>query len=386
MRRRRVRAAAREHGARLVASRPRGARRRRDSVAHRARDADAPVSRRRHRSLRLRAHRGDGRSRRSRRSAPRACTRSAIPEQGIGFAVKVDDGAQRAQFPAVIRVLQMLDVLPATLPPRLEEFLRRPVRNTRGEVVGEIRLVCLTRRVDCASLIRRAVNDDADRRDRRDVASTRRRDALARSPVRGHHRGRARLTIRDAMSDARDAIPAVWVEELLLQTYLFAGFPRALNAMREWRRVHPEPSAVDVRRRDRRRSGGADGERPARRCTARCTSKLRENIRALHPRARRLDDHRRLRQGICRVRGSTLPRRELCIVAACAASKQDRQLHSHLHGALNVGVAAVHRRSTHADRRRIADLLGRRARAQSVRLLWARVRGEVTSGSCSSIA
>jgi L-asparaginase II len=64
----------------------------------------------------------------------------AVPELGIGFAVKVDDGAQRAQFPAVIRVLQVLDVLPSTLPPRLEEFARRPVRNTRGEVVGEIRL------------------------------------------------------------------------------------------------------------------------------------------------------------------------------------------------------------------------------------------------------
>jgi L-asparaginase II len=65
----------------------------------------------------------------------------AVPDQGIGIAVKVDDGAQRAQFPAVIRILQMLDVLPAALPPRLDEFFRRPVRNTRGEIVGEIRLV-----------------------------------------------------------------------------------------------------------------------------------------------------------------------------------------------------------------------------------------------------
>jgi L-asparaginase II len=64
-----------------------------------------------------------------------------VPELGIGIAVKVDDGAQRAQFPAVIRILQQLDVLPASLPARLEDFLRRPVRNTRGEVVGEIRLV-----------------------------------------------------------------------------------------------------------------------------------------------------------------------------------------------------------------------------------------------------
>src|SRR4051794_37407010 len=28
-----------------------------------------------------------------------------------------------------------------------------------------------------------------------------------------------------------------WVEEVVLQSYLFAGFPRALNAAREWRRV-----------------------------------------------------------------------------------------------------------------------------------------------------
>jgi len=65
----------------------------------------------------------------------------AIPELGIGFAVKVDDGAQRAQFPAVIRILQLLDVLPKDLPTRLDEFSRRAVRNTRGETVGEIRLV-----------------------------------------------------------------------------------------------------------------------------------------------------------------------------------------------------------------------------------------------------
>src|SRR5437762_12749838 len=46
----------------------------------------------------------------------------AIPEQGIGFAIKVEDGAQRAQFPAVIRVLQLFDALPRTLPERLAEF------------------------------------------------------------------------------------------------------------------------------------------------------------------------------------------------------------------------------------------------------------------------
>jgi L-asparaginase II len=65
----------------------------------------------------------------------------AIPEQGIGFAVKVEDGAMRAQFPAVIRLLQYFDALPAVLPPRLDDFARRGIRNTRGECVGAIRIV-----------------------------------------------------------------------------------------------------------------------------------------------------------------------------------------------------------------------------------------------------
>ena len=33
-----------------------------------------------------------------------------------------------------------------------------------------------------------------------------------------------------------------WVEEVILQSYLFAGFPRALNAAREWRRLAPTPT------------------------------------------------------------------------------------------------------------------------------------------------
>lgn len=64
---------------------------------------------------------------------------AAVLDRGIGVTVKVEDGAHRAQYPALVRLLQHLDALPQDLPPRLEEFLRRPVRNTRGEPVGEIR-------------------------------------------------------------------------------------------------------------------------------------------------------------------------------------------------------------------------------------------------------
>lgn len=64
---------------------------------------------------------------------------AAVLDQGIGVTVKVEDGSQRAQYPALVRLLQLLDALPEKLPSRLEEYLTRQIRNTRGESVGEIR-------------------------------------------------------------------------------------------------------------------------------------------------------------------------------------------------------------------------------------------------------
>ena len=63
----------------------------------------------------------------------------ALMEEPVAFAVKVEDGAPRAQYPAVIRLLQHLGALPEQLPSRLETFARAPVHNTRGELVGEVR-------------------------------------------------------------------------------------------------------------------------------------------------------------------------------------------------------------------------------------------------------
>lgn len=62
-----------------------------------------------------------------------------LRDRGIGCAVKVADGSPRAQYPALLRLLQHLDALPATLPPRLQDLLVVPVRDTRGDRVGEIR-------------------------------------------------------------------------------------------------------------------------------------------------------------------------------------------------------------------------------------------------------
>jgi L-asparaginase II len=66
---------------------------------------------------------------------------AAVLDRGIGIALKVEDGATRAQFPALLRALQWLEVLPETLPPRLAEFASPRIRNTRGESVGDVHVI-----------------------------------------------------------------------------------------------------------------------------------------------------------------------------------------------------------------------------------------------------
>jgi 4-carboxymuconolactone decarboxylase len=174
-------------------------------------------------------------------------------------------------------------------------------------------------------------------------------------------------SLRAEISRAAGAIPDLWVEELLLQTYLFAGFPRALNAMREWRRIHPTVTSVPESRTPTR----ADGEATCERVYGKMYDRLRENIRHLHP----LLDDWMITEGYGKVLsrpGLGLPRRELCIVAACAATAQDRQLHSHLHGALNAGASAG---AIDAAIEALAGVLTE-ARLRDVKLLWARVRGK----------
>lgn len=64
---------------------------------------------------------------------------ATVPEMGIGVAIKVEDGAIRAQHMALLQTLQRCGALPEELPPRLAEWTKKAIRNTRGEVVGEVR-------------------------------------------------------------------------------------------------------------------------------------------------------------------------------------------------------------------------------------------------------
>jgi 4-carboxymuconolactone decarboxylase len=189
--------------------------------------------------------------------------------------------------------------------------------------------------------------------------------------------------VRGAFSSAMAAhVPDEWLEELVLQSYLFCGFPRALNAAREWRRQAPPGAATAARGLDAPSAEHADDVDQVNewrvRGDATCAAvydgmyeKLRLNVRDLHP----LLDEWMIVEGYGKVLGRPaldLPRRELCIVAACAATGQDRQLHSHLHGALNVGVDADTVREALDV---LAPALGE-SRARSARLLLARVVGK----------
>jgi 4-carboxymuconolactone decarboxylase len=177
------------------------------------------------------------------------------------------------------------------------------------------------------------------------------------------------LAIRAALADASGNVSTSWIEELILQSYLFCGFPRSLNAMREWRRLTgneplglAEEASVDEWRRR--------GEATYRRVYGAMYDRLRVNIRALHPEL----DEWMVVEGYGKVLsrpGLDLPRRELCIVAACAASRQDRQLHSHLHGAINVGVAPV----VVTDALDALDGVISYDGLASARLLWRRMEG-----------
>lgn len=127
------------------------------------------------------------------------------------------------------------------------------------------------------------------------------------------------------------------VEEALLQSYLFLGFPAAIEALRRWRAGGaPVPDPAEE---------GPDlwldrGARVCRIVYGDHYEQLRENIARFHP---DLD-----RWMILEGYGKTLGRpgldlgtRELCIIAMLVVQGESgrRQLRSHLRGALNADVA-----------------------------------------------
>jgi 4-carboxymuconolactone decarboxylase len=147
--------------------------------------------------------------------------------------------------------------------------------------------------------------------------------------------------LRDRVGPLRSSqVPVPWVEELLLQSVLMVGYPRALIAFSVWRKFSGVPAPASD-------GEGEYGRTPewTRRGVEVCAkvygenyAKLRDSVRVLHPAI----DTWMITEGYGRTLGRPgldLLRRELCTVAQTAVLEAPRQLHSHLRGALNAGAS-----------------------------------------------
>lgn len=172
--------------------------------------------------------------------------------------------------------------------------------------------------------------------------------------------------LRSALADAARAAGQVEVEEVLLQSYLFLGYPAALAALAQWREMVPAPAAP-----------ASPGDWPGweRRGAALCRRvystryrELRDNIRRLHPDM----EQWMLVEGYGKVLGrpGLAPLvREYCIVALLAVAGAGPQLYSHLRGALNLGAPA----GALAEALDLAGPFMDDARRESARATWRRV-------------
>ena len=191
--------------------------------------------------------------------------------------------------------------------------------------------------------------------------------------------GADEATTRRVIDETTGSVEPALVDEVILQSYLFAGFPRTLNAARMWR------AAAGVRGPLTDESASArnidewerSGEETCAIVYGASYEMLRRNVRELHPAlgAWMITD------GYGKVLsrpGLDLKRRELCVVAACAAAGQQRQLHSHLHGALNCGATPE---EISASLGALADLVGQADIKQYQSLLSRVVASRTTPSS-----
>src|SRR6476661_5286515 len=120
--------------------------------------------------------------------------------------------------------------------------------------------------------------------------------------------------LRERVGPLRSSqVPTQWVEELLLQSVLMVGYPRALIAFGVWRKFSGVPAPqTDV--------GQDYGQVPewTRRGEEVCATGY---------------------GGALGRPGLDLMRRELCTVVQTAVLEAPKQLHSHLRGALNAGAS-----------------------------------------------
>jgi 4-carboxymuconolactone decarboxylase len=145
--------------------------------------------------------------------------------------------------------------------------------------------------------------------------------------------------LRERVGPLRSSqVPVPWVEELILQSVLMCGYPRALVAFMVWRKFSGVPAPADDVEGlyDNVPAWTVRGEQTCALVYGDNYLKLRDSVRVLHPAL----DTWMITEGYGRTLsrpGLDLTRRELCTVAQTAVLETPRQLHSHLRGALNAG-------------------------------------------------
>lgn len=154
-------------------------------------------------------------------------------------------------------------------------------------------------------------------------------------------------TVRAVMTSAMDSVTTAHVDEVLLQSYLFAGFPRTLNAAVAWRELSGVPAPATDDPSDVAHAGEwtSQGEATCRTVYGPTYEALRRHVARLHPAL----DAWMLVDGYGKVlsrAGLPLVVRERCIVAVCAAADQRPQLGSHLRGARRTGASIAQLEAT----------------------------------------
>ena len=180
--------------------------------------------------------------------------------------------------------------------------------------------------------------------------------------------------LRMSFPGVTDAAASEEVEEVLVQSYLFVGFPRALNALALWREFSGWPAPPPLEDDPRTRSDR--GEMVCRKVYGEQYERLRRNIRELHPDL----DRWMVEEGYGKVLGRPgldLPARELCIAALLATLGAPVQLYSHLRGALEVGNRPE---EVEAMLREVEEFLSA-AEAAAVQGVWRKVRDRARRGS-----
>ncbi len=144
--------------------------------------------------------------------------------------------------------------------------------------------------------------------------------------------------IRQEIEIAAAACEVDELEEILLQSYLFLGYPAALGGLAIWRELSGRDASLS------QDEPGNDwskrGEALCRRVYGTQYEALRKNVAALHPSL----DRWMVTEGYGRVLGRPgvpFEVREMSIVALLAVLDAPAQLYSHLRGALAVGVTAA---------------------------------------------